>query len=157
MAKGRKWPKTKQQRCISEIKRKLKVHPCMKAMQLVSDAEEVPIKTLQEWFYRRRKQEAQVRAEKKKTEVPAEVEAPVTVGGEKSRSRAPEPSPAPPPEPARLLIDGVLKCSACSGQHLEQREGDYYCLICRKFLEFEGFYEEETRPIYTSGRFEWMV
>jgi len=158
MARGKKWPDVKRSLCLRRMKELMPKKGWKLTLVQVADEQEVPEWTLSHWWQQEKKK-GKVRAEAKETSLPAEPEAALLVSDENLGSRAADPSPAPPPpRPPHLLINGVLRCSRCSGEHLERRgEEEFYCLICNVVLLFDGFHRERTRPFYELGKDSWML
>jgi len=143
--------KLTKQRSLSGIRNRLKKHSIMKSIRLVSELEQISPRTLEWWWYEQKK---------KQVKAAEEVSRPVSEQVVES-TPSPDSPPAPqePPRPAQLDIDsGLLKCSRCNGQHIEEREGEtFYCQICEVILLFEGFPTEKTSPYYPLGDLTWMA
>ncbi len=148
----------KRKRCLAEIRARLPKHGLMKSCRMVSDLEMVSTKTLEGWYYEEKKRlehEARVQEETKQAN-------PKNRYGHRAEKvespSAPLPLVPDPPKPARLQTDtGLLKCSRCNGQHIEQREGSYFCSFCGP-LVFEGFTKDvEIKCQHAYHRkFHWM-
>lgn len=147
---GKSYPAVKKQRCLSAIRLRIKKkHSIQKSMRLVSDLEGVPVKTLEWWFYTWRQQqkvEAAIRPSEEK---------PDSSGGLQCLS---EPTPQDP-RPASLLTDGAeLRCSRCSSKQITQQgKEEYYCEICQRSLQFEGWPTEKTSEFPLYGKDTWMA
>lgn len=122
-------PITKKKRCISAIKARLPKHGLMKSLRLVSDLEQVPSKTLEDWYYRAQKEkEAKAEAQEKK-----QVESAKVLDGRVANRQASRPDPPPPLKPILRADSGRYLCSQCgTGKHIRELEdGNFFCGICK--------------------------
>jgi hypothetical protein len=146
----------KKKRILLAVKNRAEGHSLSKAFRLISDVENISVKTISSWWYHRDQvEQRRSRAEEKSKPDDVLVVESEVAGTKEGRPRSVR------EEPAQLLTDGgQLRCSRCkSTSHIEKRDpGDYFCTICQVVLMFSGFLDEgPMQPYFPAGpEFEWM-
>jgi hypothetical protein len=144
----------KKKRILLAAKNRAKGHSLSKAFRLISDRENISVKTISFWWYQAQKEQEKARATEENEKVSRPVSNSEEVAGQEDRQE-----PQAPEKSARLLTDsGLMRCSRCrSTSHLEEVEGGFHCNICNHFLAWEepGDYEVMYRE--SGYRNHWMA
>jgi len=154
-AKRKYYTDQQKRRFVSAVKTRIRERSIsiQAALRLVSDLENVPVKTLEDLWYQSKKAE-RVRAQAEaKEEVAARTYKP------------PEPivpaKPAPVPELAFLNTEGgQLSCSRCKSRNHLYQDADrlWFCSICQVHLPYDPVGDMELK--YTDSpyrKLHWMA
>lgn len=153
------------QRLISAIKVRLKDHNLASAIRLVSNLHQTPTKSLEKFWYARKKLEAAAPAEEPESHdgESGRLETVVdeAAGTSEKMDRFVDVVPVEPPRPYLCMDFGEPKCSRCGSKNVsEVEEGRWLCGVCGAALPFEDPGDMEIkyhRGHHHHGPYGWMV
>lgn len=143
----------KKRRCVLAVKNRAKGHSLSKAFRLISDLENISVKTISFWWY------AQAAKEKSKPSEGHVEESEKVEMVDRPFSNRPA---VPPPEPVAPYVDmdsGIPRCSRCSTSNdLERNETGFFCHICRINLPWSAEPDVEIKYRDSAYRImHWMA
>jgi len=141
----------KKRRCVLAVKNRAEGHSLSKAFRLISDRENISVKTISHWWYEAQKEQEKART----TEENEKVDRPASV--------VEAPLPYKEPVLPHVVTDtGCPHCSRCKSKNIEERqEGLWVCEVCGARLAWDDPGDVEIKYRGGSGRhygrFGWMA